>query len=295
MILFGDVLQLPPVIDLNNKDLKDYYDTNYSGNIMFFNSHFFKQLNFKKIVLRKSYRQADQEFADKLIEIGYRDHCQETLDYFNQRVMALPDYEKTHGQYIYVTPANVTVTRINNDYIKSLKGKSIVYHAEKSKDYPKDKALNDDTIEIKEGAQVMCVTNHRMEDSTFGYVNGTVGVVKELHPEYVVIESDGRDIKVGKTTSYVYKMIVDKNGNIEHQVAGWFKQIDCRVCRASTVHKTQGQTLDAAYMSLLNWVPPGIVYVGLSRVKTLAGLGLSRPLRDSDINISSEAFAYLEG
>jgi len=294
MILFGDVMQLPPVIE-NNQIIVDFYKNNYNGKIMFFNSDSFKDLNFKTVMLRKSFRQKDEEFAERLLEVGFRDHTQETLEYFNQKVMSLNQYEKNIKQYMYMAPANRIVDKMNEDYIRQLKGKSQKYKAEMSKTYPKEKAANNDNVEIKVGSQVMCVTNSLdTKNSELNYTNGMIGEVLDLDLTSVTIQlADGTTRNIGRTTIYHYDLQLDSAGNIEYVPTGWYKQIDCKIARGITIHKSQGKTLDNAYISLQNWTPPGLVYVGLSRLRTFNGLGLSRPLKESDIIVNQESYDFL--
>jgi len=294
-ILFGDVLQLPPVIN-GDKIVNDFYQAEYGGKMMFFNSKFYKSLNFKVVHLRKSYRQPDMEFADKLFEIGSRDHTAETLEYFNQRVISLQEFEQEHGQYVYMTPTNKIVDQINNRYMLSLTGKSETYKASMSKGYPIDKTLNAQEVMIREGAQVMCLMNSYDERDDHKYSNGMIGEVIDLNKDEVTIKiANGQTRHIGKTTTYLYEIELDHTGTIRYIPKHWYKQIDCKICRAATIHKVQGKQFDAGYVSLQNWVPQGITYVGLSRLKTLEGLGLSRPLQESDIKVNEESYEFLYG
>jgi ATP-dependent exoDNAse (exonuclease V) alpha subunit len=88
IILFGDVLQLPPVIS-NERLVQAYFQEKYSGRIMFFNSNAYKSLNFKMLTLNQSYRQKDETFADNIYSIGINSYDDSILSYFNQRVMTL--------------------------------------------------------------------------------------------------------------------------------------------------------------------------------------------------------------
>jgi hypothetical protein len=283
-------MQLPPVINLDHPVVSEYFKERYDNKIMFFNSDWYKDLKFKTLILRKSYRQADEELSEKLIQISYRDHTQETLDYFNQRVMPLPEFEKLYKNFIYMAPTNNVVDKINNSYIKTLNGKLQTYKALMSKNFPKDKKPNSDLVDIREGAQVMCLVNNYDEK----YVNGTIGEVVEVHKDHLIINNKNTKKKVKRTRFSIYDMELDSNGDISRKIVGWYEQIDAKVCRAATIFKMQGKTLESGYISLNHWTPPGLVYVALSRMKTLDGIGLSRPLTDKDIQINQEAFEFLE-
>jgi len=292
MILFGDVMQLPPVIQ-NDPAVIQYYKDEYNGNVMFFNGEWFNRLDFKTVNLRKSYRQDDQDFADRLLEIGFKDHTNETLEFFNSRIMSLPQFERQHKQYIYMAPTNGVVNKMNDAYMKTLTGKSQLYKARMNKNYPKNKILFGEEVLIREGAQIMCLMNKYDPNPENSYSNGMIGTVLDLNKDEVIMElPNGQKKKIGKTTTYIYETDV-RNGRIEYNPIHWFEQIDCKICKAITVHKSQGKSFNTAYLSLQGWTPPGLTYVGLSRLRTLDGLGLSRQLKADDIQVNMESYEFL--
>ena len=64
-----------------------------------------------------------------------------------------------------------------------------------------------------------------------------------------------------------------------------------------TINKSQGKTFEDAYIALGGWIQQGGLYVALSRLTELDGLGLSRPIKMGDMivnNESKEFFAKLE-
>ena len=75
---------------------------------------------------------------------------------------------------------------------------------------------------------------------------------------------------------------------------GKFTQLDCRVCKSLTTHHSQGQTLDAVYFNPGKWVfAEGLTYVALSRLTSVEGLGLARPLRMNDIRANKESLEFI--
>lgn len=292
LILFGDVLQLPPVIEAGV--IQNFFEENYHGNVMFFNSNAYKALNFRMMTLNKSYRQTDGTFADTIYQVGVGMVSQSTLDYFNQRVMSLPKYEVGRKHFIYMATTNAIVNRINREYIESFNSdKWKTFKIKKSKDFPK--GILDDEILIKVGAQVMITRN----DYDAGYSNGMVGIVSSINDDddTVSVElENGKIVEVGISKYQTYETFIDsETKKIKSKPKAWAEQLDCKVCRAMTIHKSQGKTFDNAYIALTGWTPPGIIYVGLSRLTSLNGLGLSRPLRIDDIKVYKEAMDFLRG
>jgi hypothetical protein len=276
---------------MSNSIVFDYYKKEYDSKVMFFNSKSFKSLNFRVLSMYKVYRQQDEELKNRLIEVGYNEHTEETLDYFNQRVMSINKFEADHSQFIRLAPTNAIVNKINSDYISNFVGKSQVYKCA-SRNW-KGQKPNDEEVTLKEGIQVMCGMNHYEADSD--YRNGTIGVITELHPGWVQIQmQNGKKTNVVRSTVHQYEMSVNSSGDIDYTITGYFDQIDCKPMKACTIHKGQGRQFDSAYVQLNGWITPGLIYVALSRVKSYEGLGLSRKLTLRDIQANDESFQFLE-
>jgi ATP-dependent DNA helicase PIF1 len=124
--------------------------------------------------------------------------------------------------------------------------------------------LSPEKLDLKPGARVM-FTRNNFED---GYVNGTTGEVE------------------GFSKDTGFPMVKIRSGRIiEAKPASWaiegesrslaaITQIPLRLAWAMTVHKSQGMSLDAAYVDLSGAFAYGQGYVALSRVRTLEGLFL---------------------
>jgi hypothetical protein len=297
LVLFGDVMQLPPVVASDNKIVQKFYHDNYNDTVMFFNSFWYKDSDFKKIMLRKSFRQDDDELSHMLFQVGYGDHSKETLDYFNSRVMSVNKYEQDHNEFLYLSPVNSVVNKINNEYLTNLSGKEMWYKVEVGPQWPKGKQIPDKEILIKEGAQIMCTTNHYNDindNLSTHYRNGQIGIAEEVNKDCVIATIDNKKVKIGKTTFTNNELVLDKHGCITTRAQGWYKQIDCKVAKSITVHRSQGKTIQNMYFVPGNWLPEGLIYVALSRTTSLEGLGLSRALTMKDIRINEESFKFLE-
>ena len=62
-----------------------------------------------------------------------------------------------------------------------------------------------------------------------------------------------------------------------------------------TIHKSQGQTLDEAYILTKgrDFFEDGMLYVALSRVKTLKGIFLDREITEQDVKTSDRVEEFL--
>lgn len=64
---------------------------------------------------------------------------------------------------------------------------------------------------------------------------------------------------------------------------------------AITIHKVQGLTLDDVRLDLGSGAfASGQVYVALSRVRTLAGLSLARPLRPTKVQADPMLLSFIQ-
>ena len=83
-----------------------------------------------------------------------------------------------------------------------------------------------------------------------------------------------------------YKTILNKKtGRQEPDIENYFCQFPLQLAWATTIHKAQGMTFDSAYVDMgeKGAFSIGQTYVALSRVRTVDGLWLKKPLQESDI------------
>lgn len=216
--------------------------------------------------LEEQHRQEDATLLDLLtaIRAGEWDHTHVSLVTSRET-----DYEGLDADTPRLYTHNADVDRENEAKLAALPGapKKLLMSAEGAPpliEGLKRGCLSPETLLLKEGAVVMATKNN----PAAGYANGTIGIVTgfERGTGYPMVElRDGREIVVAPA-----EWVVEEGGKIRAKIT----QVPLRLAWAITVHKSQGQSLDAAAMDLSRSFEYGQGYVALSRVRTLTGLSL---------------------
>jgi ATP-dependent exoDNAse (exonuclease V) alpha subunit len=201
-----------------------------------------------------------------------------------------------HGAITLAT-TNDTVNRINRAQLRKLPGEALANEAEVNGDFGGRSFPADERLELKVGAQVMFLRN----DTALGpegqrWVNGTIGTVTSLDRE-LLVEIDGEEHEVEPATWERYRYRWDAAAKkLEREVVAEFTQFPLRLAWAVTIHKSQGASYDRAIVDLGSRVfSPGQTYVSLSRLTSLDGLYLARPLRPSDIMVDRDVERFMSG
>lgn len=276
LIVVGDFFQLPPVITEKDRTvLEKYWGKEFNvGDGFAFQAPMWNDFDFVTIVLDEVMRQKNLDFVTNLNKVRCGDGT--ALAWFNEKAAK----QKQKG--IYLCTTNKAAASLNAVEAGRLKGKSKIYRASISGTVTPSDKMTDDELELKVGMQVMSLVN----DPNNRYQNGSIGTVKSLGVRSATVQFDELvEMEPFRWEIIDYKIIEteDKSKNkVEKVVTGSFEQIPLKIAYAITIHKSQGQTYDAANVEPACFAP-GQLYVALSRIKTVKKLHLEAKIKPQNL------------
>ncbi len=290
MVFFGDMFQLPPVVQRG--EVQNYFDERYGG-AYFFNADVFKELKLKTIELSKIYRQDDIIFKSLLEDIRHNKLSDKNLDLLNHQVYTgdMDELFNDGEPIILLTTNNYKAGYINSQKLELLPKKPLKYSAGVIDNFEESAFPTDKDLKLKVGAQIMMLNN----DVKKRWQNGTLGTITKLSPVMIEVEIDGIHYEVEKYcwNKVEYRFNKEK-GDIEEHIRGSFIQFPIKLAWAITIHKSQGKTFDRVIIDLDRGAfAHGQVYVAFSRCRSLNGIYMTVPLRQKDIIVDEKIKDYL--
>lgn len=251
VIVVGDFAQLPPVTRGGPRDWA-------------FLSHTWQKSGFQIVELTHNQRTWDKNFLDVLADVRKGIVSARVKEYLESRVQIhdeddeglrlFPRRDQSEGfNHTKLAQINETEVRIPSIYLGEEK---FVEMLKKNSPLPSE-------LIIKVGCKVMFLQN----DPQKRWVNGTRGTVVEIGTDKIIVEKDSwRHVTVDKTQF----ALQNADGNTVASVINF----PLNLAYASTIHKSQGATLDEMWVDLSRLWEPGQAYVALSRLRTGDGLKL---------------------
>jgi ATP-dependent exoDNAse (exonuclease V) alpha subunit len=290
IVLFGDPYQLAPVP--GDADERAYFADTYRS-MWFFDAKVWREASLRVFELTEIHRQHEDDFKAMLNAVRHGRVTKEIAD----RLNAVGARPAPDDGTITLATRNDTVNRINASALRQLPGRVLTAKAEICGDFGSRTYPADEALELKVGAQVMFLRNDTGQGGDGPrWVNGSIGTVTRIDST-VFVDVDGHVHEVEPTTWEKYKYTYDPTQKkLSKDVVAEFTQFPLRLAWAVTIHKSQGKTYDSAIVDLGSRAfSPGQTYVALSRITSLDGLYLTRPLRPSDIMVDDNVRRFMRG
>lgn len=291
LVFSGDFYQLPPVGNNHSPDTTAFC----------FESPFWDTTFHRSIQLTKIFRQKDLLYTKILNQVRIGKMTKSSCNHLYGRIKKYshPETSTIEGKCEVtdfksckppiLLPTRRQVDSINNRELKKLPGETKQFnHSFHTDLYDKSKTelletrpspeqlqrelsnlsngiMVDKILELKVGAQVMCVANIDME-SEYPVVNGSLGIITKFIDDAPMVEFHN-----GQT-----RLMTKHTWESDNIPGVGVKQIPLILAWAITIHKAQGVTLDLAEIDVGSSIfECGQTYVALSRVKSLEGLYLT--------------------
>ncbi|WP_285114822.1 DEAD/DEAH box helicase [Leifsonia sp. fls2-241-R2A-40a] len=287
VVLFGDPYQLAPVP--GDQEERAYFADTYRS-MWFFDARVWQETDLRIVELLQVHRQHESDFRFMLNAVRHGQVTKEIADRLNE-VGARPAPD---DGTITLATRNDTVNRINAHALERLPGRVLTAKAEVSGDFGGRNYPADESLELKVGAQVMFLRNDVGQGDGPRWVNGTIGTVTKIDSNvYVDVDGEVHEVEPAIWEKFRYTWSPETK-KLTKDVVAEFTQFPLRLAWAVTIHKSQGKTYDAAIVDLGSRAfTSGQTYVALSRITTLEGLYLTRPLRPSDITVDPDVERFM--
>lgn len=280
LLLIGDLFQLPPVVPASESRVlksKGYTSPH------FFSSFSLQNSSLVPIELRTVFRQEESAFIKILNQIRVAEDLETVLNQINDRCCRID----THNVDITLTCTNHSADQINRKHLSQIQSREYSYQGRMKGRFSleEDKLPSPLNLKLKAGSRVMFTKN----DDQRRWVNGTLGVVDHLDEKSISVRlvagQPGVLCDVLPVTWEAYKYLYDSDlDEIVAQKIGEYRQYPLMLAWAVTIHKSQGKTLERVLVDLGSGAfASGQVYVALSRCRSLDGIRLRRPIRETDV------------
>lgn len=282
LIVVGDFYQLPPFVVPAEAEA---YKAVWGDTLYAFETPQWQQLRLQTVELQESMRQTDKEYIKALDNI--REGIPDLSVFMNTRE---PD-----PTAVTLCGRNEEVRAINSRMLKRLakskrKYVSIDTGEPQANDYPTEHEL-----ELAIGARVIMITN----DPDGRWVNGSMATVKELQEDSITVKIDsGSTAEVERNQWDIEEYEIrkgrgDEETKLVKYVRASIKQFPVKLAWAISIHKSQGQTYDKVNVNVSSIFQPGMLYVALSRCRSLDGMRIVGKLTDEKVMVDENVKRFM--
>src|SRR5262245_32648170 len=170
LALFGDLHQLPPVI--NEAEVAEHLETQYGGPFFFSLAALREGAGTALIELTQVFRQHDEVLLEILNRVRDGTIDAHELALLNARVRPIRTLAEGES-YVILTPTNAAANRINMAYLAALSGRASAFAAAITGEFSATAHPTEEKLLLKEGAKVMLLRT----DPERRWVNGSIARV----------------------------------------------------------------------------------------------------------------------
>jgi hypothetical protein len=298
LILLGDFAQLAPVPDRDPADPKGIKKLPVA---FAFESAEWERFAEHTLKLTQIRRQADREFIEAL-QACRRGAVGQALEYFGPRILSTTDMNFPGPT---IVAKNEAVGKYNQLRLDQVKGDKVSWESSRwgkvrpewgAAPKPESEWGVPKILQMKLSARVMILANKNVagkdEPPCWEYTNGDLGTLEAADDSGAQVRLDrtGTLVRVGMLERFNeiplepgrrkalkaegHPERVSEDGKREY--VGGIRYLPIRLAYATTVHKSQGLSLDHVQINIRDpfFAQPGMLYVALSRARSVDGLRL---------------------
>ncbi len=252
MIVVGDFAQLPPVT-MHGKTRE-----------WSFLSPVWEKSGFQVVELTESQRSFDSEFLQVLADVRQGKVTPLVREYLDSKIREHDEEDESTRLFPRRDQSEIfNQKKLAQIPEPEVKISSIYLGQDKLIESLKKNSPIPGELVLKVGCKVLFMQN----DPSKRWVNGTKGTVVDITPDKITVEKETwRHVTVDKAQFSLQ--------NAQGDVVASVINFPLTLAYATTIHKSQGATLDDLWVDLSRLWEPGHAYVALSRLKSGAGLKL---------------------
>ena len=291
IIFSGDLYQLEPVFNKNDKGLVEFFRDEYNTDCpYFYQAHVFNRIKLPRIEFCKVYRQSDEQFLSILNNVRSGRFVNTDLMMLNNTV--LRNAQDVDENVLTLTSRNETADNINATRLSAIDTQSFTYIGTIEGDFQSKRIPVQQELVLKEGARVMFCRN----DKEGRWVNGSTGTISHLSENEIFVRLDNNQVFsiepiTWECVDYTYD---SEKRKFDKEIIGTYTQYPIKLAWAITIHKSQGMTFDRLNIDCSRgFFASGQLYVALSRVRSLNGLSLTNRIEPYYIRCKPEIDAFM--
>ncbi|KAL2932636.1 ATP-dependent DNA helicase pfh1 [Bienertia sinuspersici] len=288
LVVSGDFLQLPP-ISVGKKKNSDS-DKEYAFEADSWDQSFQLQVGLNTI-----FRQSDPQLIKLLQGIRKGELDDEGLDLLEQCRCMDNEPDET---VVRLFPRIADVSRVNDMRLKGLGEEIIVYEAfdrgERHWIDQLDRGIAPNNLQLCKGARVMLTKNLNVKGQLVNGATGKITGFKKAIKGNIVKICDRKMLPIVKFDCGTEMVMKPLKWNVEvgDKIRATRLQLPLILAWAMSIHKSQGMTVDRLHTNLSKAFGFGMIYVALSRLRSLDGLSFSSDFHPSKIKAHPKVLEY---
>lgn len=282
LLIVGDLFNSSPC--LSNKELKEIkkrWKSQY-----FFDAKCYESLEIETHYLNQSFLAPIEYYYTDFLDLLKQNRLKsDFLHDFN--TMHFHDENSNTNNEVLLTLTHEEAEKINKNKSSKLKGRTFSSYATIEGNFNTELLQVKPIILAKENEQVILLKNKN--DRFDSYHNGTVGVLKSIHMEFLEIETERYgSLRINKKEWKNYQYKYDKDSKeFKKVVVGVFYQFPVISGWAISIDDSKGMVFNKVYLENTSLLKKEHAYRAYSRATGISAFAMKNVLSEENVNTNS--------